>query len=226
MAFQLDSVVPWGRNLDEYRSMFLLRDEDMQLKIAGFGDGPASFNYQATMAGSCVVSFDPIYQFSKEQLAKRIEEVRAVVMQQMAENTEHYVWDRITSLEALEEVRMSAMKLFLDDYEQGKREKRYVCHELPARLPWPDASFDIGLSSHFLLLYTALGYDFHVAAISEMLRVCRQVRVFPLCDLDSNASDMIDRVIGHFSETYDAKILTTDYEFQKGADRLLILSHR
>ena len=28
MAFQLNSVVPWGRNIDEYFSMFNLSDKD------------------------------------------------------------------------------------------------------------------------------------------------------------------------------------------------------
>ncbi len=49
MAFQLNSVVPWGRNLAEYRLMFELSDEDMKKKIAGFGDGPASFNLKNFM---------------------------------------------------------------------------------------------------------------------------------------------------------------------------------
>lgn len=34
MAFKLDSVVPWGRNLEEYRLMFQLDDSDMSKKIA------------------------------------------------------------------------------------------------------------------------------------------------------------------------------------------------
>ncbi len=29
MAFKLDSVVPWGRNLEEYKLMFGLDDSDM-----------------------------------------------------------------------------------------------------------------------------------------------------------------------------------------------------
>lgn len=44
MAFKLNSVVPWGRNMEEYRQMFQLDDNDMSKKIASFGDGPASFN--------------------------------------------------------------------------------------------------------------------------------------------------------------------------------------
>ena len=99
MAFQLNSVVPWGRNIDEYREMFLLSDADMAKEIAGFGDGPASFNCQATMVGCHVTSFDPIYQYSGEKLKERIDEVKDIVMKQMSENMDNYVWDKIASLE-------------------------------------------------------------------------------------------------------------------------------
>lgn len=75
MAFQLNSVVPWGRNMEEYQAMFQL-DDDVNKKIASFGDGPASFNYEASQRGYSVTSFDPIYQFSKSDLRRRIEEVR------------------------------------------------------------------------------------------------------------------------------------------------------
>ena len=144
----------------------------------------------------------------------------------MAENTDNYVWSKISSLAELESVRMSAMKVFLEDYERGKTEKRYIYHELPNRLPLSDNSFDIGLSSHFLLLYTALGLDFHISAITEMLRVCQEVRIFPLCDLDSNGSDIIEAVIAHFRKTYAVKIQKTDCEFQKGANRLLVIHNQ
>ncbi|MCR5480540.1 MAG: class I SAM-dependent methyltransferase [Ruminococcus sp.] len=226
MAFKLESVVPWGRNFSEYTQMFLLTHGDMQKRIAGFGDGPASFNKQATDLGCSVTSFDPIYAFTKQQLEARISEVRDIVMQQMAENSHNYVWDRIHSLKELEQVRMAAMKVFLDDFEKGKSEGRYICHELPRRLPFPDDSFDIGLSSHFLLMYTSLGLDLHIKAISEMLRVCAQVRIFPLCDLDSNDSEMIQSVIAHFAKSFDTQIKQTPYRFQKGADRLLIISRK
>lgn len=126
MAFKLDSVVPWGRNLEEYKLMFGLDDRDMTKKIAGFGDGPACFNCEMTNAGGNVVSFDPIYQFSKEEIEKRIEKVRITVMQQMRENMDNYVWTHIKDLDELEHIRMSAMKNFyLTTSRVRKREDMY-----------------------------------------------------------------------------------------------------
>jgi hypothetical protein len=223
MAFKLDSVVPWGRNFNEYKMMFQLEDNDTAKKIVGFGDGPACFNYEATQQGYSVTSFDPIYQFSKNDLEKRIDEVRVTVMEQMKENKDNYVWTNINGLDELENIRMSAMRLFLADYEQGKAEKRYICHELPDSLPYEDNAFDIGLSSHFLLMYTALGYDFHISAMTEMLRVCKEIRIFPIVDLDANKTDLISNVIEYFKKSYDVEIKDTRYKFQKDADKLLVI---
>ena len=223
MAFRLDSVVPWGRNLAEYRCIFQLSDDDMKKEIAGFGDGPASFNYEATKQGYTVTSFDPIYCFSKSDIQSRIDEVRGSVMEQMKQNMNNYVWTQIKSLDELEEVRMSAMRMFLSDYASGKKENRYICHELPERLPYSDKTFDIGLSSHFLLMYTMLGYDFHIKAMTEMLRVCKEIRIFPIVDLDANKTELISSVIDYFKQKHHVVIVSTEYEFQKGANKMLII---
>lgn len=223
MAFQLERVVPWGRTMAEYKRMFQLDALDRSKKIAGFGDGPASFNCEATRQGYSVTSFDPIYQCTAEELRQRIEEVRVTVMEQMRENQDNYVWTAIKSLEELEHIRMSAMELFLADYERGKAEGRYICHELPARLPFADNTFDLGLSSHFLLMYTVLGYDFHIQAITEMLRVCREIRIFPVVDLDANPTEMIGQVLAYVRKDYELELKSTQYKFQKGDNQLLII---
>ncbi|MDO5396539.1 MAG: SAM-dependent methyltransferase, partial [bacterium] len=79
MAFKLDSVVPWGRNMEEYKLMFQLSENDISKKIAGFGDGPACFNYEMTEQNRNVISFDLIYQFSKADIEKRIEGKRKII---------------------------------------------------------------------------------------------------------------------------------------------------
>lgn len=225
MSFRLNSVVPWGRNFEEYRQMFMLSDSDLSGKIADFGGGPAGFNCEAAEKGFSVTSFDPIYQFSKAEIENRIEETRTTVMRQMEENFDNYNWNRFKSLDELEAARMNAMRLFLTDFERGRTENRYISHELPNRLPVEDGAFDIGLSSHFLLMYTDLGYDFHIRAITEMLRACREVRIFPIVDLDANNTELSARVIKHFNGRCFVEIRKTDYDFQKGDNLLLILKN-
>ncbi len=223
MAFKLNNVVPWGRNFSEYKAMFMLTDEDLQKKIAGFGDGPASFNLEVHKMGADVTSYDIVYRFSKDELQNRIEEVRSIVMEQMKENKDNYVWKNIKSLDELEKIRMLAMSMFLDDFEKGKAEGRYIYHNLPDKINAEDNTYDIGLSSHFLLMYTDLGYDFHIKAISEMLRVCREIRIFPVCDLDGSKTELIDNVKNYFSKDYDVKLLKTEYEFQKNGNKMMVI---
>ena len=100
-------------------------------------------------------------------------------MEKIRSNMENYEWTSIRDPGELEDVRMSAMRTFLDDYENGREDGRYIPMSC-RRVPFDDGTFDIGLSSHFLLMYTQLGYGFHIDAIDEMLRVCREVRIFPL----------------------------------------------
>ena len=111
-------------------------------------------------------------------------------MEKIRSNMENYEWTSIRDPGELEDVRMSAMRTFLDDYENGREDGRYIPMSC-RRVPFDDGTFDIGLSSHFLLMYTQLGYGFHIDAIDEMLRVCREVRFCPLVDLNSDESGMI-----------------------------------
>ena len=119
MAFLLKNVVPWGRRFSEYQDMFHLTDEEIVSKrIVSFGDGPASFNAEGTRMGGNIISLDPIYQFSKQELVGRLEETRGIVMEQMRQNQDHYKWDRIKSLEELEQIlsrRIRSEKVAIKD---------------------------------------------------------------------------------------------------------------
>ena len=68
----------------------------------------------------------------------------------MRENQDKFVWSSISNLDELEEIRMSAMKRFIDDFERGINQNRYLTHELPNHLNFEENSFELGLSSHFL----------------------------------------------------------------------------
>jgi SAM-dependent methyltransferase len=220
--FTLDQVVPWGRSFEEYRQMFALTDTDLQSRILGCADGPASFNTEATRRGTGVVSFDPLYRFDGSQIRERIAATSDQVLEQTRQNAGEFVWDTISSVEHLATVRMSAMQAFLDDYDAGRHQGRYVEAELPT-LPFPDASFDLAVCSHFLFLYTAqLTEAFHQAAAVELCRVAREVRIFPLLTLGGGQSPYVERVV-EFSRRrgHDVAIEVVPYEFRRGGNQMM-----
>src|SRR5688572_23440972 len=97
--FTLDRVVPWGRSFDEYRCMFALTDDDLGTRILGCGDGPASFNAEATRRGSNVISCDPIYRFEVDQIRERISATYDVILAQTRRNEHEFVWSSIRSVD-------------------------------------------------------------------------------------------------------------------------------
>ncbi|WP_298452609.1 hypothetical protein [uncultured Marinobacter sp.] len=123
---KLTNVVPWGRSFEEYQAMFELSDDDLNKKILGCGDGPASFNVDATERGSQVASCDPVYQFQVGEIRRRIDEVYPEIMTKVRQDADKYIWESLSSVEHLGGVRMNAMSKFLADFEAGCQQGRYA----------------------------------------------------------------------------------------------------
>jgi len=226
MAFELKNTVPWGRSLNEYIDMFSLSTADLNKTIISFGDGPASFNAEMTQLNRKVISFDPIYQFSKKELENQITETIPLVLEQTKNNRDNFIWTTISNIETLLEMRTSAMRKFIDDFESGKAEGRYIAHELPKRTRFKDAAFELGLSSHFLILYDQLGIDFHLSSITEMLRICKEVRIFPTLNLNAEKPAFLDDLIKHFDQKYKVTVQKVNYEFQKNGNEMLTIKRK
>jgi hypothetical protein len=202
--------------------MFALTDADLHRRILGCGDGPASFNAVLTARGGRVVSVDPLYQYSRDEIRQRIDETFDVVMEQARKNTHEFVWTTIASVDQLGELRMAAMESFLSDYRLGLAQKRYVTGELP-HLRFADREFDLAVCSHLLFLYSEqLSEDFHVASLEELCRVAGEARVFPLLELGARTSRHVDAVRARLTAAgYSVTVETVPYEFQRGGDQMI-----
>jgi hypothetical protein len=222
MAFTLDRVVPWGRSFAEYQRMFALTEHDLTRRILGCADGPASFNAEATRRGADVVSTDPLYEFTAEEIRGRIKEVCPQVLEQTRENRDGFVWKEFTSIESLGRARLRAMALFLADYPTGRADGRYVTAELPA-LPFADGEFELALCSHFLFLYSdQFDAEFHVESVIELCRVAAEVRIFPLVGLGNAPSPHVEAVkqaVATLGKT--ARVEKVAYELQRGGNQML-----
>jgi hypothetical protein len=220
--FDLDRAVPWGRNRAEYLAFFDLFEQTPGTRILDCGGGPSSFNGEMTALGFRAVSADPLYAHSKDAIKARIAEARWAIMAGVHAAADRFVWRDYGSPEGLERTRLSAMTFFLEDYEEGRAEGRYLAAALP-RLPLPDRAFDLALSSHLLLTYSAqIDFEAHLAACLEMLRVASEARIFPLLDLEGRLSRHLDPLRAALDAAgYASEIRKVGYEFQKGGDELL-----
>ncbi len=226
MSFTLERVVPWGRSFDEYVAMFGLADADLQRRILGCGDGPASFNASLTRRGGRVLSVDPLYQFSVEDIRRRIGETYEEVLRQTRTNMHEFAWTSIKTVEELGRLRLAAMEEFLADFPQGVEQGRYVVGELP-HLPFSDRQFDLAVCSHLLFLYSKqLSAEFHLAAIRELCRVAEEVRIFPLLELGATTSRHLQAVTTALTaEGYTVAIVPVSYEFQRGGNQMAVITH-
>ncbi len=117
--------------------------------------------------------------------------------------------------------RKNAMNDFLEDFEGGS----YKYAKLP-HLRFAADSFDLCLSGHFLFTYDdRFDYEFHLASIISMIEVSREIRIFPLVDMNNsrrdkerNFSPFVYRLLDELSEFgLKAEIIPVDFEFQRGA---------
>ena len=221
-SFTIDNVYPWGRSFDEYREMFALSDADLELRIIALADGPAGFNAELTQRGGRVVSCDPLYQFDGAQIRRRVEQTRAVMIDVVQRNAHRFAWMRFRTPDDLVRERMGAMEAFLADYAPGIVHGRYLVESLP-RLTFADDSFHLAVCSHFLFLYSDdFPLAFHVESIVEMLRVGRDVRIFPLLNMRGELSPHLEPVIEALLERgHRAERQRVNYEFQRGGSEML-----
>jgi len=199
--------------------MFALSEEDLGRGILDCAAGPSSFNAEMFALGRRVVSCDPVYEFSAEQIRARVAEVRDDMIGQVREQLWQFVWEWIGSPEHLEELRMGAMEKFLTDFSSVGARQRYRVAALPS-LELGDGEFGLGLCSHFLFLYSEwLDEGFHVDSVREMLRVAGEVRIFPVTEMDGRVSRHLAKV----REEFDGELVKVSYEFLKGANQMLVL---
>lgn len=190
--------------------------DELRAKVASAG-GPPSFNCEATRRGHEVVSVDPLYRFSADQIRHRIDETVTIIEAQTGKNAADFVWQYFSSVEQLVAARVRTMHRFLDDFPDGMVTGRYIDASLPV-LPFVDDQYDIAMCSHFLFLYGKQnGLDFHLKSIEEMCRVAREVWVFPLLELGSVISRHLEGVRKFFqNRDYDVDLVNVPYEFQRG----------
>ena len=226
MSIRLEQTVPFGRSLREYELMFSLSEADRRGRILDCAAGPSSFNAELTAAGGDVCSIDPLYQFSGAEIQRQFFSTLDHVIAQVRATPQNWIWRYHRDPEDLRRNRIAVMDTFVADFSREREAGRYVCGALP-NLPFESDRFDLALSSHFLFLYSDhFDQAFHLNAIRALLRVAREVRIFPLLALRAERSQHLEPVCEQLRrEGHHLSIERVGYELQRGGNEMLRLRH-
>lgn len=169
----------WVHSLEDYCSMFNLDEQTLKLSILDYPAGISSFNSEMFAKGHAnVVSADRHYDLSPMDMVKHV----GFVIQDLSENIEQ--WSSQFHQAAVDEIddflnrSNQYAQLFLRDYSVGQQESRYQVAKLP-RLPFNDLQFDLALCSD-LMFRSPKFTPLEVA--TELARIAKEVRIFPLMD--------------------------------------------
>lgn len=220
----LQRIVYIGRTFKEYMKMFNLKLEELNgRRILDCPAGACSFIAEANRLGADAVAADIAYYYSAEELLNKGLVDLDHTLVELEKVQENFKWDYFESIEGLRRARTEALTVNTSD--RREHGGRYIPTRLPV-LPFAGQSFDLSLSAHFLFMYgDRLDIDFHLQTLRELMRVTREeIRIFPLVDLTGRRYEHLDVLIRSIqSEGWSTEEIQVPYEFQKGANSMLLM---
>jgi hypothetical protein len=214
-------VLVTSRSYAEYEAMFDL--SELPGSVLDCCAGGAGFTAEAAARGVDAVAVDPAYELAPAELVDTVRRSLPAGSGIVDQHAGSFVWNWYGSPERRDELRLDAADRFLTDVAEVP--DRYVPGSLP-ELPFPDQRFDLVLSSHLLFTWAdKYDKDWHLAALNELIRVSRsEVRIFPLVKM--GAGEPVEFLPSLLEELdgVQTEIRKVPYEFQVGADEMLVLS--
>ncbi|MEU4650609.1 hypothetical protein [Nocardia fluminea] len=213
-----------SRSLAEYQAMFALTDDDLERRILDCPGGAAGFTAEVSRRGGEVTACDVAY------FGDGLERVAATAVAEadrgnryVREHADAYRWTFFTDPDEHHRARSESAEHFAAHTRASPH--HYVAACLPT-LPFRDNTFDLALSSHLLFSYADdLDYAFHYRSIIELARVATtEVRLFPLTPIGSSERyPQFAQLRADLAEAgIRSRIARVDYEFQAGADEMLV----
>lgn len=208
------------RSFQEYVDMFQLTPDILRRgRILDVAGGASSFVADACKQGCDVIAADPLYAHSPEAIAEHGEANRREATGKLEGLLDVYDWSYYGSLDRHEQIRADSLARFVDDYGRSDQRHRYVSASLP-NLPFPDETFSLIVSSHFLFLYDLqFDPDFHIASIQTLIRLLQpggEIRLYPLSTLARTRYPALDRVlevVGRAHPNVEVDFVPTPFRF-------------
>jgi hypothetical protein len=216
-----------SRSFREYLAMFGLATTDLESgTVIDVAAGGADFVAAAVSSGARAVAVDAAYAVDPDLLSAQLHDNTGTGSAIVDDHPDRFTWAWYGDRETRDEMRSLAAQRFTIDRLEFPG--HYVAGALP-HLPFRDAAADLVLCSHLLFTWSdVLDRQWHRDALVELARVGTEVRVFPL--VVQATGDPIAWLPALCDELRELGLAVEErqvpYEFQTGADRMLVLTRR
>ncbi|MGG1660317.1 class I SAM-dependent methyltransferase [Brevibacillus sp. NRS-1366] len=217
------------RSYQEYVDMFSLTTELMEKgPILDVGAGASSFTAEANQKGLTAIAVDPLYDMEPHAIYIKGKQEIAESTEKLARLASAFHWDYYGSLDRHQKNREDSLERFIRAYAADEAKKTFIPGLLP-HLPFEDDQFSLVVGSHFLFLYhQQFDEQFHLNALTELVRVCRpggQVRLYPTVGLNRQPYKNLAKLMSTMEERgYKAILEPTLFRFLDGATHYLRIS--
>jgi hypothetical protein len=221
----MSPVLISARSFEEYLAMFGLARSDLADRtVIDVAAGGSDFAVAAAGFGAHAIAVDAAYALEPDVLSAQLTDNAGIGLAIVDDNPDRFTWDWYGSRAARDEMRRQAAQRFTIDRLTSPG--RYVVGALPS-LPFRDDAADLVLCSHLLFTWSdVLDRAWHRDAILELARIGGEVRLFPL--VVQATGDPIEWLPALCDELralrLDVEERQVPYEFQTGANRMLVIS--
>ena len=207
-----------SRSFAEYRAMFDVADGPPDGLVVDCCAGGSSFAAEVAERGGAAIAVDPVYALGAGAIRRSVTASLGGGNAIIADHGDSFVWDWYGDPANRDRMRADAAGRFLADL--ARRPSAYLAGALP-HLPLATASARLALCSHLLFTWSdRLDAEWHRAALAELVRVAREVRVFPLVVQGTGAEVPF---LGALIDEFHGEVREVPYEFQRGAHAMLVI---
>ncbi|MFB5660961.1 class I SAM-dependent methyltransferase [Alteribacillus sp. HJP-4] len=211
------------RSFQEYKEMFMLEKDLLEKgRILDVASGASSFVTELNANGFDATAVDPLYRLTHEEMKNHGKREVETAAQKIEMVKHQFVWNSYKNIEAHHEIRKNSLEKFLAGYQN---KENYIPAALPD-LPFENDTFSLVVCNHFLFLYQEqFGYDFHLQAVNELIRVTKPggiIRIYPLVGFKNEPYPFMDELMNELEIiNVTAELLSTSFRFLPAATQFL-----
>lgn len=211
----------WGHQLDEYKEMFDLTDNDLESSILEYKSGITAFNSDLKDRMLKIISADALFNLDKKTLMQQSEIIFNNMIAAVKEDLSHFDFKEYENVDNFIFKRRNGMAKFFQDYDKGRQENRYVNLNYLDNIK--DFAFDYALCSHhFFCDPENLDLQSHITEIKMLTRIAKEVRIFPLIDRFEEPASLLGPVLlGLQQENFFVEVKTVPYHLQPEGNAML-----